>query len=248
VDYLNRELPRTFRQADRVIADSHYTKQEIVDLYSVPEEKVVTVHLGVDDCFRPRTKSDCLDILDALDVRYQSFVLSVGTLEPRKNLSSLVEAFAALPQALRREFPLVMIGARGWKNHDLASKLEPLVAAGELKLPGYLARNDLLKLYASAAVFAYPSLYEGFGLPILEAMASGTAVLTSAVTSLPEVSGGAAVEIDPLRVGAIEDGLRRLLTGPSLQAECIERGLVQASKFTWASTVDETCAVYKMLE
>lgn len=248
VEYLNRELPRTFRQAKRVIADSHYTKQEIVDLYSVPEEKIVTVHLGVDACFRPRIEPQCSDVLGALGLRYRGFVLSVGTLQPRKNLARLVEAFAALPQALRREFPLVVIGAEGWKSADLAARLEQLVTAGEAVVPGYLTRDHLLKLYASAAVFAYPSLYEGFGLPVLEAMASATAVLTSAVTSIPEVSGGAAVEVDPLRADAIEDGLRRLLTDGAMREQCIERGIMQASRFTWEATVDNTYAVYEMVK
>ncbi|MEC5407890.1 glycosyltransferase family 1 protein [Paraburkholderia sp. MPAMCS5] len=247
VQHLDRELPRTFRRVNMVIADSHYTKQEIVDLYDVPEERVTTIHLGVDECFRPLSEVACRAVLSTLDLRQRAFVLSVGTLQPRKNLLRLVEAFAALPRELRREFPLVLIGARGWKTTELASTIAPFISAGEVVTPGYLSRNDLLKLFASAAVFAYPSLYEGFGLPVLEAMASGTAVLTSAASSLPEVSGGAAVEVDPWRIDAIEDGLRRLLTDASLRRQCIERGVAQASKFTWASTIEQTCAVYKKI-
>ena len=247
VDHLDRGLPRTLKQARTIIVDSEYTKQELLALYNVPEHKVVTIYLGVDASFRPYAEPECAPTLERLGLRRDGFVLSVCTLQPRKNLARLVEAFARLPASVRREFPLVLIGADGWKNSELLTLVEPMVAAREIVVPGYLPRADLLHLYASAAVFAYPSLYEGFGLPVAEAMASGTPVLTSNVTSIPEVAGGAALEVDPLSVDAITEGLEALLNHESLGAELAAKGLRRAAELTWDSTIEQTCDVYRAL-
>ncbi|MDR9148731.1 Mannosylfructose-phosphate synthase [Burkholderia multivorans] len=188
VKYLNDGLPRTLEQARAVIAVSRYTKQAIHEIYGLPDDKVIAVHLGVEPCFRPRGEEECESMLSRFGLRYRGFVLSVCTLQPRKNLRRLVKAFSRLPVAARRAFPLVLIGADGWMNSPLMREIEPLVKAGQLIVPGYVSRDDLVQLFAAAAIFAYPSLYEGFGLPVAEAMASGVPVLTSNVTSLPEVA------------------------------------------------------------
>jgi alpha-1,3-rhamnosyl/mannosyltransferase len=247
VDHLDRGLPRTLKQARKIIVDSEYTKKELLALYDVPEDKVVTIYLGVDASFRPYAAPECTPTLERLGLRRDGFVLSVCTLQPRKNLSRLVEAFGRLPASVRRELPLVLIGADGWKNSELLSLVEPMIAAREIIVPGYLPRADLLHLYASATVFAYPSLYEGFGLPVAEAMASGTAVLTSNVTSIPEVAGGAALEVDPFSVDAITEGLETLLSNASLRAELAAKGLRRAAELTWDSTIQQTCDVYRAL-
>ena len=247
VEYLDRGLPRTFKQASMVIADSIYTRNEILDIYGVPEEKVVSIHLGVDPSFRPYDREQCSDALREMGLKYRGFVLSVCTLQPRKNLHRLVEAFARLPGDIREAFPLVLTGADGWKNSTLMREIEPLMAAGQVVMPGYVSRIVLLQMYASAAVFAYPSLYEGFGLPVAEAMASGTPVLTSNITSIPEVAGGAAWEVDPVSVEEISMGLERLLGDSSLRAELVDKGLRRAAQLTWESTVDQTLKVYRQL-
>lgn len=247
VEHLDRGLPSTLKQARAIIADSEYTKKELLELYDVPEKKVVTIYLGVDSSFRPYGALECAPTLERLGLRRGGFVLSVCTLQPRKNLLRLVEAFSRLPVSLRHEFPLVLIGADGWKNSALLSLVEPMAAAGEIIVPGYLPRADLLYLYASATVFAYPSLYEGFGLPVAEAMASGTAVLTSNVTSIPEVAGGAALEVDPLSVDAIAEGLEALLNNSPLRAELAVKGMRRAAELNWESTVEQTCDVYRLL-
>jgi glycosyltransferase involved in cell wall biosynthesis len=183
----------------------------------------------VDSAFQPYDESDCAAALTALGLNYQRFVLSVCTLQPRKNLQRLVEAFTHLPHELRDAYPLVLTGAQGWMNSALLRELEPLVAARQAVLPGYVSRATLLRLFASATVFAYPSLYEGFGLPVAEAMASGTPVLTSNLTSLPEVVAGAAWEVDPYSVDAITAGLERLLTDAPLRAELAAKGRHRAA-------------------
>lgn len=134
-------------------------------------------------------------------------------------------------------YPLVLVGADGWKNSQLMACIEPLARAGQIISPGYLSSSSLLHLFSSAAVFAYPSLYEGFGLPVAEAMASGASVLTSNVTSIPEVTNGVALEVDPYSVDAIEAGLERLLTDAALRDLLVEKGLRRAAELTWDATV-----------
>jgi glycosyltransferase involved in cell wall biosynthesis len=247
VEYLDDGLPRTLRQAQVVIADSCYTKQEIHEIYGLPDERVVPIYLGVESSFQPYDEEQCKPVLAELGLKYRGFVLSVGTLQPRKNLRRLVEAFACLPVDLRRAFPLVLIGAHGWMNSALMKQIEPLATAGELVTPGYISRANLVRLFASAAVFAYPSLYEGFGLPVAEAMASGAPVLTSSVTSLPEVAGGAALEVDPYSVDEIAHGLQRMLDDSSLRAALVAKGLSRAAELTWSATAKKTCDVYRSL-
>lgn len=245
VDYLDDGLPHTLKQAQFVIADSVYTKNEILDIYGLPDEKVVPIHLGVEAAFQPYDEALCTPTLAPLGLKYRSFVLSVCTLQPRKNLQRLVEAFALLPDDLRQAFPLVLIGADGWMNSALMRTIEPLTRSGQVVIPGYVTRASLLHLFASATVFAYPSLYEGFGLPVAEAMASGTPVLTSNVTSLPEVTAGAAWEVDPYSIDEMTSGLERLLNDAPLRAELIARGLRRAAELTWDATVEQTCNVYR---
>ncbi len=247
VRYLDEGLPRTLAQAQAVIAVSRYTKQAIHDLFGLPDEKVVAIHLGVESSFRPYDGAECEAALAMHGLRHRGFILSVCTLQPRKNLPRLVEAFGRLPARVRDAFPLVLVGADGWMNSGLMRAIAQLVEARQVIVPGYVSRHDLGRLFASAALFAYPSLYEGFGLPVLEAMASGTPVLTSNVTSLPEVTGGAALEVDPRSVDAIADGLARLADDDALRGALTAKGLLRATEFTWASTVEQTCGVYRSL-
>ncbi|KAF1064364.1 MULTISPECIES: glycosyltransferase family 4 protein [Burkholderia] len=247
VRYLDEGLPRTLEQASRVIAVSRYTKQAIHEQFGLPDHKVVAIHLGVEPSFRPYDASECAPVLARYGLRRRGFVLSVCTLQPRKNLLRLVEAFGRLPAGLREAFPLVLIGADGWMNSALTQVMAPLARAGQVIAPGYVSRHELVRLFASAAVFAYPSLYEGFGLPVLEAMASGVPVLTSNLTSLPEVAGGAAWEVDPRSVDQIAHGLATLGEDADLRNRLAERGLRRAAEFTWASTVEKTCEVYRSL-
>jgi glycosyltransferase involved in cell wall biosynthesis len=175
----------------------------------------------------------------------ERFVLFVGTLEPRKNLMRLVQAYAGLPASVRRHVSLVIAGGPGWLSETLRREVAERGLADRVRFIGYVRDEDMAPLYSLATVFAYPSLYEGFGLPVLEAMACGVPVLTSNVSSLPEVAGGAAVLVAPTDVDAIADGLTQLLDDTALAAKLVARGLEWSTNFSWDRCARETLAVYE---
>ena len=211
VKFLDRHLPKTLARADLVLTDSEFIAAEIATRFALPRAKIRAIPLGVDAAYHPRTAEEILATLAKHRLEHSAYLLVVATLEPRKNLARLVRAYAALPTATKARHPLVIVGARGWLNHELERTLTPLEAAGTVRRLGYVGEDELPALYAGAHAFAFPSLYEGFGLPVLEAMASGVPVLTSNVSSLPEVAGDAALLVDPNDEDALREGLVRLL-------------------------------------
>ena len=244
VKSMNAAMPRVVREATRIIADSEFTRGEIIAHYGVAPERVHTVLLGVLPEFHPRGEPECEALMRAHELRFGRFVLAVGTLEPRKNLATTIAAFARLPQGLRREFPLVIAGATGWGESSFREQLEPMLARGEARVAGYVPQSDLPLLYAAARASIYPSLYEGFGLPPLESMASGAPVVCSSRASLPEIVGDAALVADALDVDALSGHLRRLLEDESLHRTLSQTGLARASRFTWERCAQQTIAVY----
>ncbi len=242
--FMEQQMPRTLRQATAIICDSAFVRHEIIDILGVPAANVFTVPLGADDAFQPYDPV----VLQPLLARYQltetPYLLVVATLEPRKNLLQTVKAYLRLPVMLRDRHPLVLVGAPGWLTEELQQYLEPLERAGQVRRLGYVVQEDLPLLYAGAFAFAYPSLYEGFGLPVLEAMACGVPVLTSDRSSLPEVAGDAALLVNPDDVDAITMGLEKLLTDTDWRSSAAEKGLRQARQFSWERCVEETVAVY----
>jgi glycosyltransferase involved in cell wall biosynthesis len=229
--------PRLIPRVHHVIADSASTKERIVHWFDVPEERVAVVHSGVDDRFRPCSEEAILAARSALGLTERRYVLSLSSLEPRKNLHRLLRAWERALPHLPDDVWLVIAGATG------AQEVFGEYTLGDLprrvRLTGRVGDAHLPALYAGALVFAYPSVYEGFGLPPLEAMASGTPVLTGNRTSLPEVVGDAGLMVDPYDVDALADGLRTLLTDDALRERLRERGVERAKDFTWARAAEQ---------
>lgn len=247
VKLMNRYFPKSLARADRVIVDSDFVAREMQDIFGVPAAKLRTVYLGVAPEFRPMTALQTASAMQRLQLTHGAYVLAVGTLEPRKNLATLIEAYSVLPAALAKRFPLVVAGKPGWGHAAIDRQMQTLQNAGALRLPGHVAEADLPALYAASALFIYPSLYEGFGLPPLEALASGVPVIASNRASLPEVVGSAALQVDALDAPALAAQMLRALEDAQLRARMITNGVQQAQAFTWQRCAQQTLDVYMEL-
>lgn len=245
VAYLERHLAATIARADQLITLSEFMRTELIAHFCIAPERISAIHLGVDDCFRQRPEEETAAVLLLYGLRHGGYLLSVATLEPRKNLIRLLRAYARLAPALRRRYPLVLAGAPGWHTSPLAMELRSLAVASDVRLVGYVPARHLPQLYSGAAGFGLVSLFEGFGLPALEAMASGTPLLASTRSALPEVAGDAALYAEPEDVDQIAVALERLLEDGALRARLVSAGLVRAAQFKWESCVEQTVAVYR---
>ncbi len=243
--FLRAVVPRSARRADHVITDSEATRRDVIELYGLPPERVTAISLGVDPRFGPQAPAGEGDRIRAkLGLPAGPFILTVGTMQPRKNHRRLVRAFARVAGGAR----LVIAGGRGWDYDAVLAEVERLGLRDRVIFTGFVDDADLPALYRAAVAFAYPSLYEGFGLPVLEAMACGLPVLAGNTSSLPEVvgpDGEAGLLVDPLDVEAIADGLARLLDDTSLQAYLARNAIARAGAFTWAQAAELTWAVYQ---
>jgi glycosyltransferase involved in cell wall biosynthesis len=243
--WIARHLDDTLRRARRITALSQFTKDAAVRALGILADRIDVVTLAPAREFQPVSAEDAAPVLTRFGLEDRSFVLSTSTIEPRKNFDRLFTAHQRLPEAVRRRFPLVIAGGQGWGTVLNHAKTDAAARRGELYLLGHVADADLVALCARAAVFAYVSLYEGFGLPVVEAMATGCAVLASGTTSIPEVAGKAALLVDPLDETAIAEGLRRLIEDAGLAEQLRQAGLVQAGMFSWEGTVSGLAACWR---
>jgi glycosyltransferase involved in cell wall biosynthesis len=249
--YLNAVVPRSVARADHVLADSQATRADLVELYRTPAEKISVLYSGVHESFRPVTDPATLA---AVRARYglgdAPFVLAVGTLQPRKNYVRLIQAFAAisnlqpLAAVQASNLHLVIAGGKGWRYDAIFAEAEKLGLQDRVLFPGFVADADLPALYSAARVLAYPSIYEGFGLPMLEAMACGTPVVTSTASCMPEVAGDAALLVPPTDVDALAAALDRALTDEALRADLIAKGRTRARQFSWAKSARQLLEIY----
>ena len=245
VRWLERGLPRAVERAAGIIVDSDFVRQEVLATFSVQAAKVRTVHLGVAAEFHPRDAEATAATRSRYQLEHRGYVLTVATIEPRKNLAHVLTAYALLPEALRVRFPLVIAGAAGWRATQMESELKALAGRRQLRFLGRVPSVDLPALYAASAVFVFPSYYEGFGLPPLEAMASGVPVIFSNRASLPEVIGAAGLGVDPDRPEETCMYLRALLEDAARRDEIARRGIARAARFTWSGCARATAAVYR---
>ncbi len=245
--YLDQVVPRSVHRADHVLADSQATKDDLITLYNVAPDKVEVLLSGVNPRFQPvRDPAALAAVRSKYGIGDAPFVLSVGTVQPRKNYERLIQAFAQLPDDLRH-IHLVIAGGRGWLQGPIYAAVETLGLRERVHFVGFADDADLPALYSAAQAFAFPSLYEGFGLPVLESMACGTPIVTSNVSSLVEVAGDATLLIDPFSVQQITDALAHLLMDESLCTRLIERGVTQARQFTWQRAVAQLHSVYNRI-
>ncbi len=247
IDYMRRMLPASLARASHVITVSESARQDLITHFGYSPERITAIALGANPAFRPHSAAALAPVLARWELQAQGYSLYVGTIEPRKNLDRLLDAYEALPEALRARYPLVMAGSPGWRSEHTHARMARAASAGWLHYLRYVPQADLPALYAGARLFAYPSLYEGFGLPVLEAMASGVPVLTSNVSSLPEVVGDVALSIDPQDTDAITAALVRGLQDEAWQLQACSAGIEHARQFTWARCIDRTVQVYAQL-
>ncbi len=234
--YLQRALVRAVKRADLVLAGSLCTRQDVIDFLPVEPERVTLLYSGVHPSFRPLEDPAALETVRARYNLPERFLLTVGTIEPRKNLPRLIEALAGLAEEER--LPLVVVGQPGWLYESTFAAVERLGLGSQVVFPGFIPDEDMPALYNLARALAYPSIYEGFGVPPLEAMACGTPVLTSNVSALPEVGGQAALYVEPADVEAIREGLRRILWDENLRARLRPAGRERARLFTWDNAAE----------
>jgi len=242
---LTRDLERSVRQARRIIAVSEFTRGEIAREYGIDPQSIDIVSPAVGDEFRQQATAEQVSVVRQRYGLPEQYLLSVGTLEPRKNVEGLLRAYLQLPAALRQQYPLVLVGVKGWLTGALEQQLAPLVAAGEVRQLGYIDQADLPVIYQQASALAYVSFYEGFGMPVAEAMAAGTAVLTSNCASMPEVAQGAALLADPTDQRQLTARLQQLLSDTVLRTELSAKGQEIAQQYTWQRSGEKLLAVLR---
>lgn len=230
-------LKRAVAKADRIVAISESTAKDLAERYPEAKGKTDLAYPGVDALFMDRPESELRGLRERFKLR--DFILSTGTIEPRKNLERLVKAYSFLPENLRERYPLLLVGKLGWDHQSVFDTIAETRMGSFVRHMGYVSDQDLAGLYSAATVFAYPSLYEGFGLPVVEAMAAGTPVVTSNVSSMPEAAGDAAILVNPLQPKELATALREVLESPAKQDELTKAGILQAKQFSWAETAKQ---------
>ena len=247
VRYMHHELSLTLQRASLLITDSEYTRQELSAYFGYPLDKIRTIPLACTTDFHPREAVSTNPVLNCLGLKHGSYTLYAGTIEPRKNIENLLNAYSKLPDSIRQSWPLVLAGYHGWKSEQLHARIDKAVLEGWLHYLGYVANDDLPYLFSGARLFVFPSHYEGFGLPVLEAMASGVPVVCSNKSSLPEVAGGAALMCDPEDVDTLQQLILIGLEDFVWRDKAIFLGLAHASTFSWQKCAKETASVYREL-
>ncbi len=257
----NWVFKRSVRWASHYITISQAVVPDLVEHFGIPEEKITPIHLGVNlEDFLPVSLETKIETLKRLKLEHlcnaaerssatgNGYFLFIGTLQPRKNVLKIIEAFELLSDEMQKNYPLVIVGREGWSAKKEVEKLQKLVEKGVVHWLGYVSFADKVALLQTASALVFPSLYEGFGLPVLEAFASRLPVITSNVSSLPEVAGDAAILVDPLDAEALSEAMKKVIENPEFFESLIQKGYLRASEMTWANCAQKTVEVYKRYE
>ena len=246
-ELLLKQVPKSISKSDKIITISQNSKQEIINHYKFNPAKIEIVNPAINHAvYRPANKQS----IDRGKTKYGikgQYILYTGTLEPRKNIVGILEGYSALPKNILNSYTLVLAGGKGWLDEEIEEKLTELKGLNIIRT-GYVADEDLPALYSGATVFVYPSFYEGFGMPPLEAMACGTPVITSNNSSLPEVVGEAGIMIDAKDTKALTKSIEKVISSKKLQNEMIKKGIVQAKKFSWEKSAKKLYELIQSIE
>lgn len=236
-------LPSILKKADHILTNSEFTKQDIIKYFPYTASKITPTLLGKEDFFSPQPNPS---LLENLGIK-KPYLLHVGTIEPRKNLIVLLKAFEQYKQTTQNDLQLVLVGKKGWKSDAFFQHLENSKVKKDINLIGYVQRQELVALYSSAEAFIFPSLFEGFGLPILEAMSCGCPIICSNAGSLPEVGGSACTYFNPHSYEELHQIIKNIIGNQSLQQKMSTASLQQAEKFSWDKTAKETLSVFEQV-
>lgn len=240
IEYFEKYFFNNLDRSDMIITGSEYTKREILKYTKFKEDKIVVIYHGIDhNLFKVYQKIELGFNLPS------KFILSVGSIEPRKNLLRLLKAYQGLPLEIKDEYKLLLVGFSGWENSEIISLIKELEEY--VQYLGFISDEELAQVYNLATLFVYPSLYEGFGLPVLEAMACGTAVVSSGLSSLPEVGGDAPLYCDPYSITDIQEKIVSTLADSSKRDSMVKKGLAQAQKFSWQKSAQEHKRVFTLM-
>lgn len=234
----------TKKNADHIITDSESTRQDAIRLLGIDPSKISSVLLAANSVFKPIENEVASSRLQKYGLNVNRYICYVGVIEPRKNVDLLIEAYARIADQFQ-DIPLVIVGKQGWQYNRVFRKVNDLGLNDRVRFLGHICMDDLVAIYSGASVFVYPSQYEGFGLPVLEAMQCGAPVITTNVSSMPEVSGGAAILIDPDNIDALSTAMADVLKNATLASRLSNSGLERAKSFSWSKTARETIHIYE---
>ncbi|MBN1994817.1 MAG: glycosyltransferase family 4 protein [Anaerolineae bacterium] len=238
------QIDHAWRNTDHIIAVSEATKQDSINMLGVPEKKITVIHEAANPIYRPMSKAEAQQVAEEKYKLNRNFILFVSTIEPRKNLPGLLQAFRRLRDEYKRDEILALAGVKGWLWEEVYETVDKLNLKKHVAFLGRVPSNDLVYLYSAANLFVHPSFYEGFGLTPLEAMKCGTPVIVSNTSALPEVVGDAALMVDPHDIDGLTVTMWRALTEEELRQDLIQKGFKRAQKFSWQETAKKTLEVY----
>lgn len=243
--YFDRQFGASLARAAHIITDSETTRREVIGHLTLSPDRVTAIHLGVSPAFRPMAGAQAAPALARYALTPGGYALCVSTVEPRKRIAELLQAWSLLPPAVRRRWPLMVTGGAGWLSDAVRAMMDRGAREGWVRYLGFVPEEDLPALYAGAALFVYPSIYEGFGLPPAEAMASGVPVVVANASCLPEITGGAAMLVEPGDIAGFARHLEQALTDDPWRRQARARGLEVAGAYCWDRCVAETLDLYR---